>query len=926
MDIQFNEIEQQCHDFWENHHIYRVNNNSSRPKFYILDMFPYPSGAGLHVGHPLGYIATDIYARYKRMKGFNVLHPMGFDAFGLPAEQYAIQTGQHPAVTTAQNIATYKKQLQLIGLNFDWERQVNTSDPNFYRWTQWIFLQFFDSWYNKNSDRAEPIATLIAAFEQNGNKNIKAACTDTASFDAAQWKAMSEEEQQRVLLHYRLAYLGESEVWWCEGLNSVLANDEVKDGFSERGGFPAERRKMRQWFLRITAYADRLLQGLNDIEWSESIKEQQRHWIGKSQGAEIDFYLTLPAPSEQKVRVFTTRPDTIFGVTFMVLAPEHELVSSITTAEQRNDVEAYIAYVKRRSERERQAEKKISGVFTGAYVTHPFTDEPIPVWISEYVLAGYGTGAIMAVPADDERDYNFAKHFNLPIVDIIDKSKYPNATIEDKLGVMINSDFLDGMEVPAAIEEVIRIVEEEGIGEGRINYRLRDAGFSRQRFWGEPFPIVYHSEAADALPYPIPVSELPLELPSVQNYSSSGGKAPLYHIKEWAFLPNGTIRETDTMPGNAGSSWYYLRYMDAQNDQTFASPEALNYWQQVDFYVGGSEHAVGHLLYARMWHKFLCDKGYLHTQEPFKKLLNQGMIQGRSNMVYRLKDQPNTFVSAGLLHQYECSAMNVWVNLVDRDDYLDLVAFKQWRPDLANAEFILENGKYKCGVEVEKMSKSKFNTVSPDDMIAQYGADCFRMFEMFLGPIEQHKPWDTKGIEGVSKFLRKFARLFERNEQWSISDEAPTREELKILHRAIKKISEDIERFSHNTCVSAFMVCVNDLGALQCNKIAILEPLLRLLAPFAPFITEYFWQKLDKTGSIHHAAFPELDEQYLVESDFEYPIMINGKLRSKIVMPLDLDETAAQNIVLADEKVQQWTNGGVKRFILVKGRIVNIVA
>ncbi|MCB0515323.1 MAG: leucine--tRNA ligase [Chitinophagales bacterium] len=921
MDYNFKEIEAKFLQRWENEKTYQVSNHSNKPKYYVLDMFPYPSGAGLHVGHPLGYIASDIYARFKRMSGFNVLHPMGFDAFGLPAEQYAIQTGQHPAITTAKNIATFKSQLRNIGFDYDWDREVNTSDPKYYHWTQWIFVQLFHHYYCNDSQQARPMQELVDVFEKEGNKRIHAATSQETVFSANEWKAMSPRQQADVLMNYRLAFRQESEVWWCEGLGTVLANDEVKDGFSERGGFPVLKRKLAQWFLRITAYSERLLSGLDKLEWSEALKEQQRHWIGKSKGATVFFPIEN---FSEKLEIFTTRPDTIFGATFMVLAPEHPWVNEICSPEQQNAVAAYVDYVNRRSERERQAEKKISGVFTGAYCIHPFTGKKLPIWLSEYVLAGYGTGAIMAVPADDERDLAFAEHFDLEIIDVVDKSKYPGASKQDKLGIMINSDFLNGMEVPEAIEKAIAVLEEKEIGWGKINYRQRDAGFSRQRYWGEPFPIIYNRQGIATT---LPLNELPLTLPEVSSYlPSKDGRSPLANLNDWVRYDENHLRETDTMPGYAGSSWYFLRYMDAHNDQAFASKQALHYWKSVDLYLGGSEHAVGHLLYARFWHKFLFDLGYVPTEEPFQKLINQGMIQGRSNLVYRIKET-NQFVSAGLKDQHDTIALHIPISFVDKNDVLDLDKLRNWHEDFREAEFLLENGKYVCGVEVEKMSKRMYNTVDPNEIVAEYGADTFRMFEMFLGPIEQHKPWDTKGIEGVAKFIRKFWRLF-HNEQnaFELSAEVANENELKILHKTIKKVSEDIERFSFNTAVSSFMVCANELSSLQCNKRAVLEPLCLLIAPFAPFIAEELWALMGNTFSIHQADYPQAEEKYLIESTFEYPIMINGKLRHKITLDKSLPEAEVKNIVLAEERVQQWTNGNApKRFIYVASKIINIV-
>ena len=913
-------MEQKWQQYWEDHDIYKVENDTSKPKYYVLDMFPYPSGKGLHVGHPLGYIASDIYARFKRLKGFNVLHPMGFDAFGLPAEQYAVETGQHPATTTANNIKTYKNQLRKLGFNYDWSRAVTTCEPNYYKWTQWLFLKLFQHWYNNDSDKAEPIKTLVAKFEADGNTRVNAACGDVPTFTAAEWAAMSETEQQKILLDYRLAYLAYSDVWYCPNLGTVLANDEVKDGVSERGGHPVEKRKLRQWFLRVTAYAERLLNDLNELAWSEAMKEMQRNWIGRSEGASVWFDIT---DTDHKFEIFTTRPDTIFGVTFMVLAPEHELVAQITTPEQKEKVEKYLDYVNTRSERDRIAEvKTITGEFTGAYATHPFTGEKVPIWISEYVLAGYGTGAIMAVPSDDERDHAFATHFNIPIVEIIDKSDYPGATWKDKLGKMINSDFINGMEVPDAIKMIIGALERKGIGKGMVNFRLRDAGFSRQRYWGEPFPIIYRN----GVPYPLDESELPLELPQTDDFTPSG-EAPLAKLVDWVNVENGGVREIDTMPGYAGSSWYFLRYMDPQNPNEFASKEAIAYWENVDFYIGGTEHAVGHLLYSRTWHKFLYDIGLVTTKEPFKKLVNQGMIQGRSSFVYRVKGS-NTFVSYGLKKDYETYPLHVDVNIV-QNDILDIEAFKKSRPDLDGVEFILEDGKYICGYETEKMSKSKFNVVNPDVMVAQYGADCFRMFEMFLGPIEMSKPWNTDGISGVSRFLNKFWRLFRIDDSGAVhlSDAEPTAKELKVLHKTIKKVNHDIEQLGFNTCVSAFMECVNQLGSMKSSNRAILQDLVKLMAPFAPYVTEELWHKMGNEGSVHHSEYPVHNEAYVKEATKTYPVQINGKVRMKMDFPADAQKDEVEAAVMANDVVKGWIDGKtVRKFIFVPGRIINVVA
>ncbi len=905
---------------WKENDTYAVSNKSSRPKFYVLDMFPYPSGSGLHVGHPLGYVASDIYSRYKRLKGFNVLHPMGFDAFGLPAEQYAIESGKHPSATTAENIATYKRQLNLIGLSFDWNREVVTSEPAYYKWTQWIFLKMFNHYYCTEANKAQAISTLIAEFEEDGNLKTAAYTDNEKKFTAQEWKSFSEQERSDILMHYRLAYRKVSFVNWCEELGTVLANDEVINGVSERGGYPVIQKPLLQWSLRITAYAERLLSGITDLDWSESLKAQQENWIGRSQGAKVVFKVEEESEDHQ-LEIFTTRPDTIFGVTFMVLAPEHHLVNQIATKEQEQAVRAYQEKAKSKSNVDRQAGKEISGVFTGAYAKHPFTGENIPIWISEYVLIDYGTGAIMAVPSDDDRDHAFASHFGLNIIEICDKSEYPNASKADKVGKMINSDFLNGMEVKDAIEKVIEKLTEKGIGQLKVNYKLRDANFSRQRYWGEPFPIAYK----DDIPHALPVGELPLELPDVEDIKPVGGKAPLSKVADWKYevMP----LDTDTMPGNAGSSWYFLRYMDPSNPTEFCSKEALDYWQDVDLYIGGTEHAVGHLMYARFWHKFLYDLTYVPTQEPFKKLINQGMIQGESAFEYKVVNE-NKYVSYNLKDEYNTIPIHVAINLVNDKGELDLEAVKAWRPEHVDAEFVLEDGKYIVGHEVEKMSKSKHNVVNPDDVIEDYGADCFRMFEMFLGPIENHKPWQTKGIDVVAKFLRKTWNLFhDVDDQLIINDEPATDKELKVLHTCIKKVNEDIERFSFNTCISAFMICVNDLGELKCHKREILEDLVKLLSPFAPHLAEELWERLGYTTSVvKDVSYPEVNEEYLTESVINYPVSINGKMRVKIDLPADINSDDAKRIVLANDIVQKWVEDkDLKKFIFVPGRIVNIV-
>ncbi len=1100
MEYNFRAIERKWQQNWKESGIYKVSNNSEKPKYYVLDMFPYPSGAGLHVGHPLGYIASDIYSRYKRLKGFNVLHPMGFDSFGLPAEQYALETGQHPTVTTEKNIARYIDQLNNIGFCYDWSREVRTSDSSYYKWTQWIFLQLFDSWYNRTSKKTARISELISIFDSEGNEKYACPGDKTVNFSATDWKSYDTKQQQDILMQYRIAFNAFGEVNWCEALGTVLANDEVVNGLSERGGHPVVKKKMRQWYLRITDYADRLLEGLETVDFSDSMKEMQKNWIGKSQGAEILFPLTPASPhvgegigeqattdkeaynktkeerkeqnspgigyavydvssgmnfenarqmrreptegeavlwnalrgksigykfrrqhpienfivdfvcldawvivevdggyhttEEQKmkdkernaslsalgfltlrftneqvfqklddvvlkikqtvdeikvragekrtaakisspsqgeagVRVYTTRPDTIFGVDFMVVAPEHPLVEQITTAEQKDEIEKYLVYVKSRSERERMAEvKQITGAFTGAYAVNPFDGREIPIWISEYVLAGYGTGAIMAVPCGDQRDFAFARHFNIPITNIIGDAFNGEEANPTKDAILQNSDFINGMVMRDAIGVVIDKLEAMGIGKRQVNYKMRDAGFSRQRYWGEPFPITYKDGVAEALSE----TELPVELPYVEKYGPGPeGEGPLANLPDWFSLTDGSRRETNTMPGYAGSSWYFLRYMDPNNEREFVSKKAADYWNQVDLYIGGTEHAVGHLLYSRMWTKCLYDLGFINHDEPFKKLLNQGMIQGSSRFVYRKKGTIN-FISSGLKNQYEVDALHVDVSIVDGLE-LDIEAFKKTRPEFANAVFILEDGKYICGAEVEKMSKSKYNVVNPDEIVEKFGADTFRMYEMFLGPVEQSKPWDTKGIEGVHRFLRKFWRLYVDEEKGSIITNNPaTPEELKVLHRTIKKIEDDTERFSFNTAVSAFMVCVNELNDLKCHKREILEPLVILLTPYAPHISEELFQLLKAStaerlmGSVLDATFPTLEEKYLIESSKEYPISINGKVRANINISLDADQAAVEQIVLASEIINKWLDGKPpKKIIFVKGKMINVV-
>ena len=917
MDYNFKQIESKWRQRWNDQQTYRVEIDNSRPKYYVLDMFPYPSGAGLHVGHPLGYIASDIYSRYKRLCGYNVLHPMGYDAFGLPAEQYAIQTGQHPAVTTEQNINRYREQLDKIGFSFDWNREVRTCDPAYYKWTQWAFLKMYAHYYDRTARKALPISSLEERFAERGTEGLDAACTAEMSFTAAEWTSWDEARREQVLQNYRLAYRADTMVNWCPKLGTVLANDEVKDGLSVRGGYPVEQKRMKQWSLRVTAYAQRLLDGLDTLEWSESLKEIQRNWIGRSVGAQVFFDIE---GSERKLEIFTTRPDTIFGVTFMVIAPEHEWVSELTTPDNRAAVEGYIEQTKKRSERERIAEtRRVSGVATGSYAVNPFTGKAIPIYISDYVLAGYGTGAIMAVPAHDSRDYAFARHFGLEIVPVVEGGDIEKESYDAKSGRMINSGFLTGMDVKEAIPAMFDEVERRGLGKRLVNYRLRDAIFSRQRYWGEPFPIYYKGDTA----YPLSEDKLPLELPPIENFGpTEQGEPPLARVKGWT-TEEGYPLELSTMPGFAGSSAYYLRYMDPHNDKALVSKEADEYWRSVDLYVGGIEHATGHLMYSRFWNMFLYDLGYVCEQEPFKKLVNQGMIQGRSNFVYRVVGT-NKFVSLGLRAQYETQEIHVDVNIV-RNDQLDLEAFRRWRPEFADAEFILEDGKYICGWAIEKMSKSMYNVVNPDNIVENYGADTLRMYEMFLGPIEQSKPWDTNGIDGVHKFLRKFWRLyFDRDGKLALTDEAPTAAELKSLHKTIKKVREDIENFSFNTSVSAFMICLNELG--QCRKRAVLEPLAILIAPFAPHIAEELWETMGHNASVFDAAYPDYDEAHLEESAFEYPVMVNGKLRFKQEYPLSATAADIQASVVKAEGAQKWLAGKTpKKVIVVPGKIINIV-
>lgn len=977
MDYQFKDIEQKWQQFWADHQTFKAEDNSTKPKYYVLDMFPYPSGAGLHVGHPLGYIASDIFARYKRLKGFNVLHPMGYDSFGLPAEQYAIQTGQHPAITTETNIATYRRQLDQIGFSFDWSREVRTSSPGYYKWTQWIFMQLFNSWYNKTAEKAEPISKLIHHFEKTGSGGINAVCDEEIlNFTAAEWKLMSHDEQQAELLKYRLTYLRESTVNWCPALGTVLANDEVKDGFSERGGYPVEQKKMMQWSMRITAYAERLLQGLDTIDWPEPLKEMQRNWIGKSTGASVRFPIEnqeSKTKSQEYIEVFTTRVDTIFGVTFVVLAPEHELVKELTTPEQKDIVEAYIAQTKKKSELDRMADTKtVSGAFTGSFVLNPLNGEKVQIWIADYVLAGYGTGAVMAVPSGDQRDYLFAKHFNLPIVPIMDIQNIETEADPTKEGRYINSDFMNGLFYNEATKAVIAKLEEIGAGKAKVNFRMRDAIFGRQRYWGEPVPVYFK----DGLPHLIEENELPLVLPEVDKYlPTESGEPPLGRATGWKH-PLGDY-ELSTMPGWAGSSWYWYRYMDSHNESEFASKKAVEYWKDVDLYIGGSEHATGHLLYSRFWNKFMKDMNLVVEEEPFKKLINQGMIQGRSNLVYRVMpalichptndefSRPELFISKGIYEQFklnnitlkdqitsiykdlipnnisvgnlDASGIRVDVNIVN-NDILDIEKFRKWRSEYKEAVFIYEDssksleinnsGLYICGVEVEKMSKSYYNVVNPDDLIARYGADTLRMYEMFLGPLEQSKPWNTNGIEGVFKFLRKFWRLF-HNDQWifTVSDAEPSKAELKSLHKIIRKVEEDVERFSFNTSVSSFMIAVNELTDLKCNNKSILQDMVIILSPYAPHICEELWTLLgNEAGTLSYAAYPKFNSTYLIEDDFAYPISINGKTKMNLNIPLSLDATDTEAFVLANADVQKYLDGkSPKKVIVVKGRIVNMV-
>ena len=942
MEYNFRDIEKKWREYWIAHKVYQVGINE-KPKYYVLDMFPYPSGAGLHVGHPLGYIASDIYSRYKRLQGFNVLHPMGYDAYGLPAEQYAIQTGQHPAITTINNINRYREQLDKIGFSFDWDREVRTCDPGYYHWTQWAFQKMFNSFYCNTCGKAQPIEKLIAYFEEKGTEGLDVACSEELSFTAEEWKAKNEKEQQETLMNYRIAYLGETMVNWCPELGTVLANDEVIEGVSARGGYPVVQKKMRQWCLRVSAYAQRLLDGLDTVDWTDSLKETQRNWIGRSEGAEVRFKVK---DSDKEFTIFTTRADTMFGVTFMVLAPESELVPELTTEDQKAEVEAYLDRTKKRTERERIADRKVTGVFSGSYAINPFTGDAVPIWISDYVLAGYGTGAIMAVPAHDSRDYAFAKHFNLPIVPLVEGCDVSEESFDAKEGIVTNSPKagatpycdlnLNGLTIKEAIATTKQYVKEHHLGRVKVNYRLRDAIFSRQRYWGEPFPVYYK----DGMPYMIDESKLPLELPEVSQFKpTETGEPPLGHATKWAWdvekgevvenslINNTTIfpLELNTMPGFAGSSAYYLRYMDPHNDQALVSKEADEYWQNVDLYVGGTEHATGHLIYSRFWNKFLFDLGVSVKEEPFQKLINQGMIQGRSNFVYRIKDT-NTFVSYNLKDQYDVTPLHVDVNIVS-NDILDIEAFKNWRPEYNNAEFILEDGKYICGWAVEKMSKSMFNVVNPDVIVEKYGADTLRLYEMFLGPIEQSKPWDTNGIDGVHRFLKKLWALFYGNQDaLQVTDSEPTPEELKSLHKLIKKVTYDIEHFSYNTSISAFMICVNELGGLKCTKRAILEPLVIVLAPFAPHIAEELWHELGHDTTVCDAQWPAYDEKYLVENTANYAISFNGKVRFNLALPADMPKEEVEKTALAHEYSAKWLEGKqIRKVIVVPKKIVNIV-
>lgn len=932
MEYNFKEIEKRWQEYWVKNKTYKVVENADKPKFYVLDMFPYPSGAGLHVGHPLGYIASDIYSRYKRLQGFNVLHPMGYDAYGLPAEQYAIQTGQHPAITTEQNIARYREQLDKIGFSFDWSREVRTCEPEYYKWTQWAFIKMFNSYYCNDEQQARPIDELIAVFEKQGSAGLNVACGEELGFTAEEWNAKSEKEQQEILLNYRIAYLGETMVNWCAALGTVLANDEVINGLSERGGHPVEQRKMRQWCLRVSAYSQRLLDGLEKVDWSDSIKETQKNWIGRSEGAEMKFKVK---DSDLELEIFTTRADTVFGVTFMVLAPESDYVAQLTTPEQKAEVDAYLTATKKRTERERQADKKVTGVFSGSYGINPLNGKEIPIWIADYVLAGYGTGAIMAVPAHDSRDYAFAKHFKLPIIPLVEGCDVSEESYDAKEGTVTNSGFLDGLSVKEAIVKAKEYIEEKGLGHVKVNYRLRDAIFSRQRYWGEPFPVYYKN----GMPYMLPVDKLPLELPEVAKFlPTETGEPPLGHATNWAWdsvnekvVANTEINhetifplELNTMPGFAGSSAYYLRYMDPHNDGALVSKDNAEYWRSVDLYIGGTEHATGHLIYSRFWDKFLYDINVSVEDEPYKKLINQGMIQGRSNFVYRINGT-NKFVSLNLKDQYETTQLHVDVNIVS-NDILDTDKFKAWRPEFASAEFVLEDDKYICGHSVEKMSKSYHNVVNPDDIADKYGADTLRLYEMFLGPLELSKPWDTNGIDGVHRFLRKIWGLFYKNDELAVVDNEPSKEELKALHKLIKKISFDIENFSFNTSVSASMICVNELAALKSSNKTILSDLVVLLAPFAPHIAEELWSVLGNNTSVCDAKWPVCNEDYLKEDSFKYGVAFNGKVRFEIEFPADAVAKDVEATVLSHELAQKWLDGKTpKKVIFVPKKMINVV-
>ena len=948
MEYNFTEIEKKWQKKWVENKTYKVVEDKNKQKFYVLNMFPYPSGAGLHVGHPLGYIASDIYARYKRLKGFNVLNPMGYDAYGLPAEQYAIQTGQHPSITTEKNIARYREQLDKIGFSFDWEREVRTCDPEYYHWTQWAFQRMFDSYYDYNDGKAKPISNLVLHFEEEGTLNLNVAQGEEKTFSARNWISMSEREQQETLMNYRIAYLGETMVNWCPGLGTVLANDEVVDGVSERGGYPVVQKKMKQWCLRVSAYAQRLLDGLENVNWTDSMKETQRNWIGRSEGTEVVFKSITPTADNEEIEhditIFTTRADTMFGVTFMVLAPESELVPELTTAKQKSEVEEYLAYVKKRTERDRMTDRKVTGVFTGSYGINPLTDEKLPIYISEYVLSGYGTGAIMAVPAHDSRDYAFAKHFGLPIRPLIEGADVSEESFDAKEGIVINSPIkpiegsfsLNGLTVKEAIAATKKYVTERGLGKVKVNYRLRDAIFSRQRYWGEPFPVYYK----DGMPYMVPEECLPLELPAIDKFEpTETGEPPVGRAKIWAWdeenktivdkelIDNKTIfpLELNTMPGFAGSSAYYLRYMDPHNNKALVGKEADEYWQNVDLYVGGTEHATGHLIYSRFWNKFLFDYGYSCKEEPYEKLVNQGMIQGRSNFVYRINSDDHSkapvFVSFGLKGEYETTPIHVDVNIVHAD-VLDIDAFKAWRPEYENAEFILEDGKYICGWAVEKMSKSMFNVVNPDVIVEQYGADTLRLYEMFLGPVETSKPWDTNGIDGCFRFLKKFWKLYQQD----LNDNEPSKESVKSVHKLIKKVSNDIEQFSYNTAISAFMICVNELGQQKCNNRGLLRNLVILIAPFAPHIAEELWQHLGEKDSVCNAQWPTWNEAYLTENEVQLTISFNGKARFQMTFPIDASKEDVETAALNDERSKKYIDGKtIVKVIVVPKKIVNIV-